>query len=347
MPMKILTNCVSYCKKYGVALLVVIALAVTAGGPTGVPVLEAQGRSDENAHRRMLPVFELAGVVYTDADETNGRFVIGVMDRGIEGLVRGRLKALGVAAESVDIVETEPIAQLATLRDLVRPVQAGLQVRFSNYVCTLGFNAIRAGVTGFVSASHCSTRQGRVDGTKYYQPLNQVPVELIGTEIADPAYQRLPGCPPGRVCRYSDSNFSDGTDSVTFELGSIARTTGPNNGSLTIGGKFRVIEEGTADSGETAEKVGRTTGWTQGKVTNTCAHTGVSGTNIILLCQNFVQSTGTIVGGGDSGAPVFKSLGGDAVSLLGNLWGGNSSGTMFVYSTIANVERELGALITH
>ena len=32
--------------------------------------------------------------------------------------------------------------------------------------------------------------------------------------------------------------------------------------------------------------------------------------------------------------------------LLGNLWGGNSSGTVFVYSPIANIERELGALAT-
>ena len=87
-------------------------------------------------------MFELAGVVYTDADETNGRLVVGVMDRDIDGLVRARIRALGVSAP-VDIVRTEPIVQLATLRDLVRPVEAGLQVRFSNYVCSLGFNAIR------------------------------------------------------------------------------------------------------------------------------------------------------------------------------------------------------------
>ena len=324
------------------------AVLLFLGGPFGTPALDAQGRPDlESLHQRLLPVFELAGVVYTDADETTGRLVVGVMDRDIDGLVRARVRALGVSAP-VDIVRTDPIVQLATLRDLVRPVEAGLQVRFSNYVCSLGFNAIRAGVMGYVTASHCSTKQGSVDGTNYYQPLNQVAGEFIGTEIADPAYKRgIAGCPKGRLCRYSDSNFSDANDSVNFELGAIAKTTGPNNGSLDIAGKFVIVDEGTAVVGEIAEKVGRTTGWTRGTVTNTCVHTGVSGTNLVLLCQNFVEADVPIVQGGDSGSPVFKTLSGDSVALLGNLWGGSSSGTMFVYSPTANIEAELGPLTTH
>jgi hypothetical protein len=35
------------------------------------------------------------------------------------------------------------------------------------------------------------------------------------------------------------------------------------------------------------------------------------------------------------------------VKLAGVLWGGNSSGTQFVYSPFANVVKELGALTTH
>ena len=76
-------------------------------------------------------------------------------------------------------------------------------------------------------------------------------------------------------------------------------------------------------------------------------HTGVTGTNIVLLCQNFVQANVPIVAGGDSGSPVFKIVSGDSVTLLGNLWGGNTSGTMFVYSPTANIEAELGPLTTH
>ena len=55
-----------------------------------------------------------------------------------------------------------------------------------------------------------------------------------------------------------------------------------------------------------------------------------------------------IVAGGDSGSPVFSRIKADgSVTLLGNLWGGNSSGTLFVYSPIANIESELGALTTN
>ena len=90
-------------------------------------------------------------------------------------------------------------------------------------------------------------------------------------------------------------------------------------------------------------KVGRTTGWTQGAVTNTCVNTGVSGTKIVQLCQTFVSAG---VGAGDSGSDVFGLTGGSSVRLLGVLWGGNSGGTLFVYSPITQVEQELGPLTT-
>jgi hypothetical protein len=294
-----------------------------------------------------LPLFELAGVVFTDADERSGRLVVGVLDRGAEGLVRAQLGRLGVPAESVDLVETDSIHRVLTLRDRVRPVVAGLQIRFSQFLCSLGFNAVLGSTAGYVTAAHCSTSQGAVDGTEYYQPLNQVPDEFIGTEVADPPFFRGNGCPRGRKCRYSDSNFSAGDSAATFTLGAIARTTGANNGSLEIAGEFSIGGQGAATTGQTANKVGRTTGWTQGQVTRTCANTGVSGSNIVLLCQDFVENDVQIVAGGDSGSPVFRIHSSGRATLLGNLWGGNSSGTLFVYSPIANIERELGPLTTN
>lgn len=320
-------------------------VALTLAG--SVPGSQAQVRQAlEARHQRLLPLFELAGIVFTDADETSGRLVVGVLDRGVEGLVRAQLARLGVSSQSVDVVETEPILPVATLRDKIRPVVAGLQIRFSGFLCSLGFNAERDGVNGYVTAAHCSDKQGEADGTEYYQPLNQVADEFIGTEVADPAFFRTAnGCPRGRRCRYSDSNFSEGDGAVSFTLGGIARTTGPNNGSLVIDGQFSINGGGPATVGQTANKVGRTTGWTSGAVRRTCVDTGVSGSNIVLLCQDFVESNRQIVGAGDSGSPVFRiSGGGGGVTLLGNLWGGNSSGTLFVYSPIANIEHELGAL---
>jgi hypothetical protein len=331
----------------------VLVLSLTVGvfalmGRT--PVLEAQGRSDEAQHQRLLPLFELAGVVFTDADETRGRLVVGVLDRGAEGLVRGRLRALGVASQSVDVVETEPIFALATLRDRSPEIVGGLQIRFSQFLCSLGFIALAEnGDTGFVTASHCSDRQGAVDGTTYYQPLDQVASDFIGTEIADPPYVRnRQGCPKGRKCRMSDANFSLGSGPRALTLGAIARTTGLN--SLVIDAAnptFAITGESVAGGGALVNKVGRTTGWTRGTVTNTCVNTSVSGTTIVLLCQTFVTGSGVIVGGGDSGAPAFTITASGDANLVGGLWGGNSSGTQFVYSPISNIKAELGNLTTN
>ena len=341
-------------RKLRLAWLAVAALALAAGAPSGNRVVSAQGRSDlalEALNQRLLPVFELAGVVFTDADETRGRVVVGVLDSDMQGLVRATAARLGVSAQDIDIVETEPIFQVAalTLRDSLRPVPAGAQIRFSAYVCSLGFNATLNGVSGFVTASHCSDRQGSVDGTEYYQPLNQVSGELIGTEIADPPYLRgVSGCPKGRVCRNSDSNFVQATDAGALGFGKIAKTDGMNTGSLVVAGEFPITDEGVAGVKTPVNKVGRTTGWGQGLVTRTCTNTGVSGSNIVLLCQTWVENkNAVIVQGGDSGSPVFSISGGNAI-LLGNLWGGNSSGTQFVYSPLSGIRADLGSdLDTH
>jgi hypothetical protein len=161
--------------------------------------------------------------------------------------------------------------------------------------------------------------------------------------VADPGYTQGNGCPAQRRCRRSDAaraRYANGTTSV---LGSIHRTTGPNNGSLTISGNFTITAEGNPVVGQTANKVGRTTGWTRGAITNTCVNVNVSGTNITQLCQTIVSAG---VGGGDSGSPVFRQPNsGNNVTLLGILWGGSGSST-YVFSPISNIESELGALRT-
>lgn len=347
------------------SLVLIVVLAWCIGAPSGgarfgVPTLAAQGASDlEARHQRLLPLFELNGVVFTDADETRGRLVVGVLNRGLEQSVRTRLSALGIPSQSVDVVVSEPIVPVSalTLRDRIRPssggVYGGSQIRFSNYLCSVGFSAVRNGVQGFVTASHCSTRQGAVDSTQYYQPLNQVAADLVGTEIADPVYSKdIAGCPAGRKCRWSDANFSSGAAGAGFTRGLIAKTDGVNTGSLALASsnwEFQISAEGSATQNVTlANKVGRTTGWTRGTVTTTCANTGVWGSNIVLLCQDFVEANVIIVDSGDSGSPVFKINADQTVTLLGGLWGGSSSGKLFVYSPIANIQRsaELGALST-
>ena len=65
-----------------------------------------------------------------------------------------------------------------------------------------------------------------------------------------------------------------------------------------------------------------------------------------MLCQTFVQNPGgaVVVGGGDSGSNVFKLSGGSA-QMVGTLWGGNGSGTLFVFSPLKQVRDELGPIV--
>lgn len=284
------------------------------------------------------------GAVFADLDEASNRLRIGVEHATAQAGVRGAIAALGIPADAVILEQTEPIRYAATLRDKVRPVLGGLQIHFSQYICTLGFNAATSsGQSSFVTASHCTAKQGGVESTKYYQPISSTSGSFIGTEVADPVYFSGGRCPLGRKCRYSDAARAAYTSGVSSTRGRIEKTSGVNNGSLTISGYFSINAEGGGSAGNTANKVGRTTGWSQGSLTNTCVDTSVSGGNITLLCQNWVKAK---VGAGDSGSPVFIGSGSSSVKLAGTLWGGNASGTTFVFSPMSGIERELGSLTT-
>jgi hypothetical protein len=291
--------------------------------------------------------FAQGRVVFVDLDEANNRVLVGVERGSSHANMLALAKRLGVPVEAVSVTDAEPIRLAASLQDQVRPVVAGLQINFPGFLCSIGFNAVSGGQNSFITASHCTTTQGGVEGTQYWQSLSSQPNSFIGTEVADPPYVRgtkHSACPRSRRCRLSDAARAAYAAGVPFTLGGVARTSGPNNGSLDIAGTFAVVAEGGEVVGSTANKVGRTTGWTRGTITNVCVNTGVSGSNIVQLCQNFVSAG---VGGGDSGSDVFMDLGGGNVSLLGVLWGGNGTGTQFVYSPIANVVQELGPLTTH
>jgi len=287
--------------------------------------------------------FAQGRVVFVDLDEAANRVLVGVEPGASHANIRGLAARMGVPAEALTVRDAEPIHALATLQSQVRPVVAGLQINFGNFLCSIGFNATSGGQASFVTASHCTNRQGGTEGTLYYQSLASQANSFIGTEVDDPTYFRnRNGCPKGRRCRFSDAARAAYAGGVSFTLGGIAATSGPNNGSLTITGTISITGEANAVVGDVANKIGRTTGWTQGTVSATCVNTGVSGTNIVQLCQTFVDAG---VGAGDSGSDVFGLSGGQA-TLLGGLWGGNSAGTLFVYSPISNIERELGPLTT-
>jgi len=298
----------------------------------------------------------LPGAVFVDANEATNQVTVGV-ERGKGGQVQAALARMGLPAAAVAVQETDPVTfatgpkpkkrpggSSLSLQGRVRPTQGGVQINFPGFLCTLGFNAQSSGGLSFITNSHCTENQGGVDDTPYWQPLQSVDGTQIAVEVADPDYKStLSGCPGGRVCRLADASrarYLIGSSDVA--LGKIARTERPGR-NLAIVGDFSITAEGSATVGQTVNKVGRTTGWSQGRVTNTCVTTNVSGSNHTDICQNFVSAT---VGSGDSGSPVFMISGGNNVTLVGILWGGSGSSS-FVYSPLTNIEQELGSLTTH
>jgi hypothetical protein len=287
-------------------------------------------------------VLALPGTVFADHDETNNRLLFGVENAAAIKGVSTALARLGIPSSAYAVEVTKPIVLAATLRDRFNPTQGGIQIHFGQFICTLGFNVdhVASGQRSFITNSHCTNKQGGTEGTQYYQPTSSVDGTVIATEAADPQYFRGGACPRGRKCRYSDASRAQYAGRQSSR-GVIAKTTGPNNNSLTVDGTFSIIAEGTAAVGNTVNKIGRTTGWTQGRVTNTCVNTNVSGSNITQLCQTFVNAR---VAGGDSGSPVFIGTG--TVTLVGILWGGSSDGSTYVFSPLNQIENELGALAT-
>jgi hypothetical protein len=294
------------------------------------------------------------GAVFADLDEGSNRLRLGVESGDAETRVRGTLARLGIPSEAVVVERTEPIHMVATLRNVVTPRRGGLQISFGSFICTLGFNTVAGSgfiiTRSFITNSHCTNVRGGVESTKYHQP---VAPNFIGTEVSDPAYFTGIPCPAGRKCRFSDAARARYATGVGSDLGGIARTTFRSvaNGSIIINGAnpyFNITSEVSPIQGVPVNKVGRTTGWTYGTINGTCIAANVSGTNITLLCQSRTAA-GVIpgkVGPGDSGSPVFYWGGGSNVALVGLLWGGNSSGTSFVFSSMSGIEHELGALRT-
>ena len=307
---------------------------------------------------RMESALQVPGVVFTDLDERSNRLKIGIEPGASREKVEEALEKADIPPpDAVIIEETQPIYFHKSLRDKFRSMPGGVQVEADTAwlgysICTMGFNAIRAGVSGFVTNSHCTKKQGGNQGTDFHQPDDPWWTEgnKVGDEIADPAYFTGGVCPSGRRCRYSDSAFID----YTISRGSnIARTTGWNNGSLNIHStrtRLTIVGEMSAwVDGSELDKIGRTSGWSYGHVEGTCQNINVAQTDITLLCQYRVNRlpdrTYTMSDFGDSGSPVFRWQG-DTVVLSGILWGGTTNGSTFVFSPMSQIEQELGALTT-
>jgi hypothetical protein len=315
----------------------------------------AQDRLEAVFQRISPQVMALQGTVFSDNDEAIGKVVIGVDNVGAARGVQQAMARLGVAEADYAIELTSPIEFKATLQNTrFTTGRAGMQVHFSQYVCSVGANVthVATGARGFIINSHCTATQGGTEGTLYYQPNKTAFPTAIALEVDDPSYFKGGVCPRGKKCRYSDASravYQNGYTGANL----IAKTTAtsPNTGNITVDETASWSYSGQDDTGAdnvvgvTVNKVGRTTGWTQGRITRTCTNTAVSGSTVYQLCQTFVSDPngGSVVGSGDSGSGVWTGSGTSA-KLVGLLWGGSSDNKTFIFSPLKQIQQELGAV---
>lgn len=319
-------------------------------------------------YRQAWPrVLALAGAVSTDLDEGRNRLRFTGVDASVLQNIAGTLASLGVPDAATVLQVRGPVRQLASLRDKIRPPFGGLQIQFFPLpasplvlVCTIGFNAIRGADSSFITNSHCSNVQGGTDTpTDYYQSTRGLvasPETYIAHEVDDPQYASGGDCPLGRRCRTADVSRARYGAGQRFTLGLLAHTSVLNATQLQDDSATLVISPTTPNYriagtqaapvlGQTLNKVGRTTGWTQGKVVATCENVDVSDSDITQLCQSMV---GAFVAGGDSGSPVFGLNTDGTVFLGGILWGSSTdlvtNEVQFIFSPYGSIEREMGTL---
>lgn len=281
----------------------------------------------------------LNGIIYTDVDESKNRLEVGVLSDDVKLKAVAKLAVAHIPEQAVHFEITSPIVP-DSLTTYIRPVRGGLGITtvtpgLSNGGCTLGVNATRSGVAGFITASHCGN-PGAVDST-YYQPDTSAYGYLIGPETVDPIYWAMPGCPAGYACRNSDSNFSRYELGVTNALGKIL-TDAP----IPQPSEFTITEKGNPGLGDTVHMVGMVSGWKSTTVSATCVtiYPGLNMTGKAIFCATRTPKVST---SGDSGGPWFVRLGtGTDVRLVG-IHHGHSS-TDSYYTTISNVEKDLGTL---
>lgn len=296
-------------------------------------------------YRQMRDVLSQPGVVSTGIDEVKNRLRVGIAFESDRDSVEEWLSRSGIPLEAINVEVTGPV-RLENL-DQKHTAVGGLQIArdLGGGLCTLGFNAYRNGVGGFVTASHCTAVQNAVDGSVFNQPLQ--PADRIGVESADPSTwtsQQDANCPGWAQCRYGDAAFARYDVGVSWTKGFIAK---PQQGIQWNGATwFYLTGQFLPGPGATVQKVGRTTGLTQGGVNQTCEDVQPLGgaSPFVLLCQDSATYSSEP---GDSGAPVFQpvSAGSDQVDLAGIHWGRRDNGDrMFSQYAYFSAGIDLGPL---
>ncbi len=303
-----------------------------------------------------------------DTDEANNRALVGVSTEEARKHVLARIEALHLPTGAVGVVPFGPVEQLTSLRDAVRPVVGGLGIEFVGadnqyHQCTLGVNVGYSfppqgiyATAGFYTAGHCGPHQGQNNQVNYTQEGNRNVV--VAQERWNPPLSTYPsnGCIYPQLntyCRQSDVLFASYSTADTTP-GAIAQTTYPGIGAFNIGSwqlagaNYTITTTAIPLMGYQVEKMGRTSGWTEGWANNTCSDLVtwdyVDGRWVYILCSEVVTGWGDR---GDSGAPAFELLGNGNVAFSGIVWGADFNRGWFFFSNVNQIATEMGSAVNY
>lgn len=272
-----------------------------------------------------------------DINEHSNRLDVGFLTQEDVDKFRSILSSLKIPTTlyQLEVAEpvTEDLAPIETLSHRYRPIAGGLTIEILNPsgaeagYCTLMANAIFEGNFGFLTNSHCLTPWGSANNSAVYQKeytkAARTAEDLIGHEWADAQlidpYQC--GYTSTLGCRYSDAAFVRYDNQVESDTnarrGYIVKPESISPGPIQYMWITGVADQ--AIYGDSVNKIGATSGWTSGTITNTCEDSIVPESNIMKLCQVRASYRHQ---GGDSGGPIF-TYNGTSATLVGIHWGGN------------------------
>jgi hypothetical protein len=229
-------------------------------------------------------------------------------------------------------------------------------------VCSLGFNVTTPdGTRYFLTAAHCINQYtGSTGGTgaPFYQPCCYAS-DLIGSVAINPPWNLVdPRCPT-TLCTQADVMAVQYTGSAQSDK-KVGRTTccvGQNStaGSITIVGEWPVSAVTTLGLNALTWKLGRTSGWTEGRVALTCedivVNAGALG-QYTVLCAT--RTSGMYQIGGDSGAPVYMDPLDNTRAAAGIMFAADldlytndcPSPCLAWYSPWSNIQTQLGTTVT-
>lgn len=323
------------------------------------------------AYRRLMQeALAIPAVNGLDLDELNNVVLVVGENAEVEAEVRAFAERHGIPQDVVTFqVASNPIPN-GNLDDEWRPTYGGNKIERDNVtgggpdICTQTVNANHGTWGhGMITCSHCTHPDyyGQDDGIRFAQAGGAwFWADSVGFETFDPAFQSapaFPGCPTGYTCRKSDSAYVQYHSGLSWQLGKILRPNSSCSAPYTsctkvvdvVGGqpntKTIIGIGGTPILNTGVNKIGRTTGWTTGAITNTCFDVEIIlDGNHYFMC-NVVASF--YAEPGDSGSPVFTNSTNNNVYLHGLFYAQRSNDYQITfYSPWSFVAQELGTVTT-